>query len=58
LAFGSSMFMEFAAGWQRAETQLWWRIVDPAQSSPVEDAPRNARWRKIREVFHFSGKEC
>ncbi len=37
-----------------AETQRWWRIMDPMQES-MEDAAEGEKWSPAREVFHFEG---
>ena len=37
-----------------AETQRWWKIMDPMQFPPV-DAADGERWADLREVFHFDG---
>jgi L-rhamnose mutarotase len=37
-----------------AETQRWWKIMDPMQY-PVESAEPGEHWSPLKEVFHFDG---
>jgi len=34
-----------------AETQRWWRVMDPMQAQVVDAAP-GEKWAALREVFH------
>jgi L-rhamnose mutarotase len=37
-----------------AETQRWWKIMDPMQY-PAEGALPGEKWSPLKEVFHFEG---
>ncbi|WP_263377624.1 L-rhamnose mutarotase [Granulicella paludicola] len=37
-----------------AETQRWWKIMDPMQQ-PMENAGAGEKWSALKEVFHFDG---
>ena len=37
-----------------AETQRWWKIMDPMQR-PMDDAEDGEKWSGLKEVFHFEG---